>query len=403
MNGRARALSIVSVCRSLPTPADPSGGIFVHRRIRAMAELAAVRTLQPVPYFPLARALPGWAREPERMERGLAVRHAPMLYLPGMLKALDAGWLARAIAGPLHRLHRERPIDLIDAHFGYPEGVGCLRVARRLGIPCFITLRGFENEFIHRPAIGAQMRRSWQQADGIVSVSHSLRRVALEQGTDPERVAVIHNAIDRRLFDRGDRDAARRALGIPPAAPLIVSVGHLIERKRHAVLVRAFASLRERHPDARLAIVGSDGPEPACARRLRAGIEAQGLGGSVHLAGNLPPEAVLDWLHAADLFALATAREGCCNAVLEALATGLPVVTTPVGDNREFVGDGSNGYLVAVDDDRALAARLAEGLAREWDRAAISRALRAQVGDWEAVAGRVIDFFAVSLAQARRA
>jgi glycosyltransferase involved in cell wall biosynthesis len=303
----------------------------------------------------------------------------------------------------VRRSHAERPIDLIDAHFGYPEGVGCMRVAGRLGIPCFITLRGFENEFIHRPSIGLQMRRSWQRAAGIVAVSHSLRRVALEQGADPERVAVIHNAIDRRLFDRGDRDSARQALGIPARAPLIVSVGHLIERKRHLVLVRAFASLRERFPDARLAIIGSDAPEPAHARRLRTGIEALGLGVCVQLAGNLPPEAVLRWLHAADLFALATAREGCCNAVLEALATGLPVVTTAVGDNREFVGDGTNGYLVAVDDDRALAARLAEGLGREWDRAAISRALHAQVGDWQAVAGRVVEFFGRTLARTPRA
>jgi glycosyltransferase involved in cell wall biosynthesis len=114
----------------------------------------------------------------------------------------------------------------------------------------------------------------------------------------------------------------------------------------------------------------------------------------VRILGNIPPTTVATWLRAADVFALGTAREGCCNAVLEALATGLPVVTTPAGDNAWFVEEGINGHLVPVDDASAMGDRVATALERTtWDRAAISRKLMQQVGSWDRVATSVLDFF----------
>jgi hypothetical protein len=129
----SRRLRIVSVCRTLPTPDDPSAGIFVLNRLVAMAAQADLTVVQPLPYTPGLRPLPGWARQPSHEAQGLTILHAPMFYLPGILKGADAAWLARAIAPRLRELHEERPLDLVDAHFGYPDGAGCQRVADRLG------------------------------------------------------------------------------------------------------------------------------------------------------------------------------------------------------------------------------------------------------------------------------
>src|SRR6185437_2497675 len=112
------ALRIVSVCRSLPTPADPSAGIFVLNRLAAISQAADIRVVQPVPYLPLGQPLPPWARAPSHRLGELEVEHAPMLYVPGVLKSLDGDWLARSIAPLIERMHASRPIDLIDAHFG---------------------------------------------------------------------------------------------------------------------------------------------------------------------------------------------------------------------------------------------------------------------------------------------
>lgn len=388
-----RRLRIVSVCRSLPNPRHPSDGIFVANRIGAMRELADVCVIQPVPYLPVLRSLPAWARPPKRLAHGMEVEHAPMLYIPRLFKSADAMWLARAVERRIETLHRQQPLDVIDAHFGYPEGAGCMRVARRLGIPTFITIRGFENEFLNRPGVGTQLLDAMRSATGCISVSHSLKELAVRNGVADERVRVVPNAVDVGTFHPGDRADARASIGVDGATPLVVSVGHLISRKRHHVLIEAFARVQRRFPNAMLAIIGARSFEPDYPGQLQAQIDALGLTATAKVLGNVPPASVATWLRAADVFALGTQREGCCNALLEALATGLPAVTTPAGDNAWFVEEGINGYLVPIDDVDAMARRVEEALARDnWDRAEISRQLVRQVGSWSGVASRVIAF-----------
>jgi glycosyltransferase involved in cell wall biosynthesis len=390
----ARALRIVSVCRTFPTPADASGGIFVLNRVAAMAKLADVSALQPIPYCPGLNPLPEWGRAPGHDAYGVSIAHAPMFYLPKVLKSLDASWLARAVAPVIKRLHAERKLDLIDAHFGYPEGVGCLAVARTLGIPAFITIRGFETEYVDRPRVGTALIEALRRADGVIAVSHSLRDLAIRHGVRAERVRVIHNAIDREVFHAGDREASRLHLGIAPDTRLIVSVGHLISRKRHHVLIDAIRRLAATGDPVTLAIVGAPLFEPDYPSELEAQVAKLRLGERVRFVGNLPPEEVVHWLRAANVFGLATAREGCCNAVLEALAAGAPVVTTPVGDNAHFVAEGVNGFLAPVDDAPALADALRKALdVPDWSREDISDRLFAQVRSWDRTAREVLDFF----------
>jgi glycosyltransferase involved in cell wall biosynthesis len=393
----ARPLNILSVCRSLPTPQDPSSGIFVLNRLAALSGIARVRIVQPVPWCPQVAPLPDWARTPTHEADGVEITHAPMFYVPRVLKSLDGYWLERSIARVAKQTHARAPLDLIDAHFGYPEGVGSLRVARRLRIPLFITIRGFENEYLHKPIIGPMLADAMRSAAGIVSVSHSLRELAIEHGVEPGKVRVVHNAIERSIFHPGDASAARARLGFPTGR-LIVSVGHLISRKRHHVLIEAFARVRARYRDATLAIIGAKAFEPDYPAQLAQIAQRMGVGDAVRFVGNVPPQVVADWLRVAAVFALGTAREGCCNAVLEALGAGVPVVTTPVGDNAHFVKNGANGFLVPVDDAPAMAEAIASVFGREgWDRERISAELA--VGTWQQIARDVLDFFEETLAR----
>ncbi len=355
-----------------------------------MREIADVRVLQPVAFMPVVKPLPPWARRSEHEAYGLRIEPQPMLYVPGVLKSLDALWLARSIRRVIARHIQTRRVDAIDAHFGYPDGVGCVRVARSLRLPAFVTIRGSETDFLRTPGIGAQLVAALNAATGCISVSHSLRELAISYGVEGERVRVIPNAVDRRIFAPGSRELARRSLGLDGAQKIIVSVGHLISGKRHHVVVQALSRVREHFPNAVLAIIGGaayDREYPAYLERV---VREQGLGNHVRMIGRVPQATVSSWLRAADVFALATEREGCCNAVLEALAAGLPVITTPVGDNAHFVRPGVNGALVPVDDVSGFAGALTRALGREWDAQEISRAL--DVGNWDDVARRVIDF-----------
>lgn len=398
---RAVKLRIASVCKSLPNPDLASSGAFVMRRLEAMATLADVEIVQPVPYFPLVRRLPGWARDESRIMGGVAIHHAPMLYVPGVLKRLDGRWLERAVRSPLAALHTRRPLDIVDAHFGYPDGVGAVRAAAALGVPSFVTIRGLETDYLRDPSIAPQILRALRCAAGCISVSHSLKRLVIEHGISEGHVKVIPNAVDRAVFRPGERLEARIELGLASDGPLIVSVGTIIALKRHHVVIEAIARIARQTPGVKLAIIGSERDEPAYLPSLRRRVEELGLVSSVHFVGAVAPRQVERWLTAADVFCLVSAREGCCNAVLEALACGRPVVTTSVGDNAHFVANGVNGSLVPVDDSEATAQALLDSVTqRAWDAERISRGL--SVGNWSDVATQVIDYFRDRLSVARR-
>src|SRR5690606_25806442 len=139
------------------------------------------------------------------------------------------------------------------------------------------------------------------------------------------------------------------------------------------------------------AMIGGVDYEPECPTALRRLADDLRVTEQVNFVGAVEPTRVADWLRAADVFALGTRREGCCNAILEALATGTPVVTTPVGDNPHFVTNGVNGALVPVGDDEAMAEALQSALDREWDHETISAGL--DVGDWPTVGRKVLSYF----------
>jgi glycosyltransferase involved in cell wall biosynthesis len=246
------------------------------------------------------------------------------------------------------------------------------------------------------PTSGIRKERAAERSRGVWAFPCSSRseveQFALEHGIARERLCVIHNAIDAQLFRRGERAQARAALELPDDAPLIVSVGHLVSGKRFHELIEAFAKLRASRPSALLVIVGGRAYERAYPDRLQGLVRQRGLEHCVRFAGNLAPAAVAGWLQAADVFALPTEREGCCNAILEALATGLPVVTTLAGDNPKFVSDGQNGFIVPIGDTSALEAAIGTALQSDWDRDAIARRLNEQVGSWERVGMRAVEF-----------
>jgi UDP-glucose:(heptosyl)LPS alpha-1,3-glucosyltransferase len=158
---------------------------------------------------------------------------------------------------------------------------------------------------------------------------------------DERKLHVIYNGVDLDAFHprlRAEHRVAFRArLGISLSAPVILFVGSGFERKGVAVLLDAFARMPRK--DARLVIVGKDGFQA----KLEARARSLGLAGRVHWAGAQPD--VRPWYGAADVFALPTAYDPFPNAVLEAMASGLPAVTTRNCGAAELVQDGKNGYV----------------------------------------------------------
>jgi glycosyltransferase involved in cell wall biosynthesis len=242
-----------------------------------------------------------------------------------------------------------------------------------------------------REALRAPLARAVRAADRVVTVSSALRSLALQLGAEPSRVQLIGNGVDTLRFTPQPRAAARAALGIAADAPVLVSVGTLVERKGFHRVIASLPQLVAARPGTVYLIVGGAGPEGDDSARLRAQVAELGLQDHVRFLGPRAPQELPAVLSGADVFVLASGYEGWANVLLEAMACGLPVVATDVGGNAEVVCDQSLGRIVPLDDAQALARALAESLDTPWDRAAIRA--HAQAQGWETRIPALVELF----------
>lgn len=186
-------------------------------------------------------------------------------------------------------------------------------------------------------------------ADHVVSNSAAGARFVRDYGVPEERVSVIHNGRDLSRFERDAPEGLRDGLGLPADAPVVGTVGRLIDRKGHDELLDAWVTVRDEVPDAHLLVVG-DGPRRAA---LEARASDRGVADCVHFTGLR--DDVPDLLAAMDAFAFPSHYEGLPGALLEAMAAGLPCVATPVDGNSELLTAYETGLFVGVDEPDELA------------------------------------------------
>lgn len=386
--GRHRVASI-TMC--YPTASEPWRGRFVQWRLAALTRHADVRVICPRPWFPIVRS-DGAAKDAAGAAASEEPRAevVPMLCVPRLLKSLDGWWFGRAALAALRALRERWPFDLVDAHFEWPDAVGAVWAARRLGVPVVVTLRGkLPGQMGHRIR-RRQIAWALAAADARIAVSRSLAGLARELVGRELPIEVIPNGVDRALFHPLDRADARRALPDSGEARWIVSVGHLQRLKGFDLLIEALPAVRAHLGDVRLALVGGPAGEPRYERSLRALVDTLKLGSAVRFLGRVAPGEVNVLLNAADLFALASRSEGGSNALREALAAGVPVVATEVGGNPELVCDAALGRTCAVRAD-ALALAIIDALRQSWDRAAIAAAGGRRT--WQDAARETMDVF----------
>jgi sugar transferase (PEP-CTERM/EpsH1 system associated) len=246
---------------------------------------------------------------------------------------------------------RERP-NVVHTH-AWGTLLEGLLAAKLAGVP--LVVHGEHGTLQLKPRQRWLQRWGWARVNQVLSVSSTLAtRIAAETGFPAERVHTIRNGVDLARFCRVSRSEARAALGLADTDIVIGSVGRLVPVKDQATLIDAVARVARSNPDVRLLLAG-DGP-------LRYSLEAraavQGVGDRVTLLGHRSDVETV--LNALDVFALSSTSEGLSNTILEAMASGLPVVATRVGGADELVDDGVSGLLVPPSDPIALAAALGE-------------------------------------------
>jgi glycosyltransferase involved in cell wall biosynthesis len=204
-------------------------------------------------------------------------------------------------------------------------------------------------------------RLAFELADRVLSVSFQLRDLlARRTGFPADRITVVHNGVDGLRFspDPRVRTGMRQELGLAEGEFCIGCVGNLLPVKDHMTLLRAMAGFAEIVPRWRLLIAG-EGPEMAGLHSFVAADPA--LKTQVSFLGSYG--RVPELLNALDVYVLPSMSEGISNSLLEAMATGLPVVASAVGGNCEVVVDGQSGLLFPAGD----VCQLTERLVRLWE------------------------------------
>jgi glycosyltransferase involved in cell wall biosynthesis len=377
-----------------PNPGQPHHGVFVENRLRHLLAMSGYRAtvMAPVPWVP-----PGLRGHPryravadvpaQEVRHGLDVYHPRYPVIPKVGMTVAPGLLYLAARRQVRALLRAGArFDAIDAHYFYPDGVAAALLARELDLPFAVTGRGTDLNLIPRYA-GPRRMIQWAagRAGGLVTVCDALRQDLAALGVDPARVVVLRNGVDLETFRRdvAGRARWRETLGLG-AAPVVASVGHLIDRKGHDLAIRALARLA---PETRLLIAGT-GPEETA---LRALAQELGVAARVHFLGAVPHDALRGVYSAADALLLASSREGWPNVLLESLACGTPTVATAVNGTPEVVQDPVAGQVVADRMPDALAQALRQVLGAPPAPAAV-RAY-AERFSWDATSQGQIELF----------
>ena len=378
-----------------PSAARPGHGIFVETRLRELLKNGNVeaRVVAPVPWFPSTHPRFGEraqiARTPAREQRnGIAVLHPRYALLPKLGMSLAPWTLAAAGLRAARRLQAEGfRIDVVDAHYFYPDGVAAALLARALKKPLVITARGSDINLIAGHALPRRMML-WaaRRAAACVGVSGALVDAMRALGMPKDRLHLFRNGVDLDRFQPLPQAAARARIG-HSGAPLLASVGNLVPLKGHDLCIDAVAALRATQVDARLLIIGS-GPERAALQRR---IDHHGLADAVTLIGPVPNTELATWYSAADALMLASSREGWPNVLLEAMACGTPVVATRVGGVPEIVSGDSVGRLVGDRSAAGLTQALQSLIRSPCDRNAVRR--HAEAFGWLQTSQRQVELF----------
>lgn len=361
-----RPLRVLVVSRSYPSDLLPMLGLWVERPTQLLAEHCEVRVVSSTPWCPPLPSV-GPLRQyvrfrsvPHREVRsGIEIARPRFLAGPGWSlhflesRAQELG-MRRAVA----RLRSTFPFDLVHAHMVYPEGAVAHRLSRRYGVPFVISEHApWSETWFSSPAVRRVALAAGHAAASLLAVSSSVRETISSYGVDSSKVRVVPVGVDPEAFELGEAEAREPRQ--------ILYVGWLNYNKGIDDLLYAVDLIRRRGEPIRLVLVGGAAYRKTRLEeeQLRRLADSLGLGDTVVFLGRQPQDKVARLMRQSALLVLPSRAESFGAVLVEALASGTPVVATRSGGPEDIVREGV-GVLVPPNDPAELADAISGVLAR---------------------------------------
>ena len=345
-------IKLITFTTLYPNSSQPRHGVFVENRLRHLLMRQSIESIviAPVPWFPFRYKIFGqysvYADVP-RYEK----RHGIEIYHPRFLVVPKIGMLISPFLLALGALNTFRKIksngyqyQIIDAHYFYPDGVAACLISKWLSKELVITARGTDINLIPIYKLPRSLILwAGENAKSIITVCEALKDELINIGAKSNKITVLRNGVDLKHFQITAQNEQENSA----SHKTLLSVGHLIERKGHHIVIEMLKSL----PHCKLIIVGGGELE----NHLKNLTKKLDLVDRVTFVGEVQHKDMPAYFNSADALVLASDREGMANVLLEALACGTPVVAFDAWGAREVIKESVAGRLVKKREPEAFA------------------------------------------------
>ena len=376
-------MNILVLTTLYPNNVQHRHGVFIENRVNELVKRypdAKVKVIAPVPYFPSWLPLPEYKKfsqvVTQEIRNNIEIFHPKYLVIPKIGMNITPHFLYRTCLTSIKEIqHNGFEIDVIDAHYFYPDGVVASWVGKKINVPVMVTARGSDINVIPENKIAKKrIIQALHDVQASAAVSQALANEMVKLAPQASTPIVLRNGVDLDFF-HPDAVRPRMPFKLEADEKLILSVGNLVELKGHHLVIEAISSLDK----VKLIIIG-EGEEKQALQKL---VEHLSLTERVYFTGNILQAELPGFYAAADALVLASSREGMPNVLLESLACGTPVIATNVGGSSEVITQSDMGKLLP----ERSAQCIAEALISLLTAGVSSKTVRcfSQVLSWEEV------------------
>jgi glycosyltransferase involved in cell wall biosynthesis len=355
---KSASQNILIITNLYPVPWGPNRASFNKQQFDLLAEENKVSIVVLLPWTE-------WIKHRSECKSTESLKYCPYLYIPKVGRRLVPFFQMLSLLLLLPWM-KAKKADSLYSSWGFPDAVAGSMINRWLKLPFFVKVHGTDvNENALYPARRKLIKKWLSKAETIFCASKALGNVLEKSGIDSSKLLVNYNGVNRDLFYPSE--------GLSNNSNIIF-VGSLIPTKGVNELVAAFEDIQKNFPEATLHIVGEGPLKPAIkeitlTRKL-----------NIILHGSIALPMVAEKVRTSTLLVLPSYREGVPNVLLEAFASGVPVVSTSVGGIPEVVND-NVGILVEPENTHQLKVAIVDALKKDWNKQDILQ--HSYQFDWE--------------------